>query len=499
MIFDATGKVLAQARKSYSTLRPAPYYEEQDPALVRRKVYEAIAGCLDQPGAKPATVRALGFSSQMYGVFPLDGMDHPLANSMLWSDGRAELQGEWLEDQPGAAELYRTTGCPASGIFPIAKITWLREQRPDLFLSARRFASIKEYVTLPLVGEWVVDYSMASSTGMFDIRSHGWHGQALAWAGIGGDRLSRPASGLEPFALLEDSPLAGLGLEPGIPVFLGAGDGPLANLGSGASAVGAVNIDLGTSGAARCVTDAATTDDTASLWCFCLTDDLWTCGGIVTNVGNAYEWLGSSLLAPTLPAGEAYALMNRLAETAAPGADGLHFLPFLRKVRSPYWDRRLKGTIYGLTADHGPKHIARALLEAIAFDLRAILCIMGRRVRTLPCIVLTGGLAKSAIVPRILADVLGREIAVPEESEGSIAGAALMALQGIGAVQSFAFSPGWLRANRIPPDAAAQSVYDEYYLRHARLVKALREFDPGEGPLNPSRRVGVGPGSGAQP
>jgi gluconokinase len=499
MAFDAAGCVSGRVQTGYPTLRPAPYQEEQDPELVRREVYGAIARCLALPGVEPSTIRAIAFSSQMYGVFPLDGADRPLANSILWSDGRAEPQADRLKAQGGDLDLYRVTGCPASGIFPIAKIAWLREGRPEVFSAARRFVSIKEFVTRPLVGEWLVDHSMASSTGMLDIRSRRWHGAALDWAGVGEGHLSRPVSGLEPMGLAGGSPLAGLGLDPGLRVFLGGGDGPLANLGSGASAVGAVNVDLGTSGAARCIVDTPTTDDSASLWCFCLTEGLWTYGGIVTNVGNAYQWLGSNVLAPSLSVEGAYAHMNRLAAEVGPGAGGLHFLPFLRKARSPYWDGRLKGTIYGLTADHGPGHISRALLEAVAYDLRAILEIMGARVRTLPRIVLTGGLARSPIVPRILADILGREIVVPEESEGSIAGAAIMALRGLGRLDGLGFSGGPSPHRSVQPDPATKDLHDRGYRTHSRLVTALRTFDTGEGSSVPGSAATEAPGPPGRP
>ena len=492
MLFDASGAVSARAQLGYPTIRPAPSQEEQSPALVRREVYAAIARCLAQPGAAPGDVRAIAFSSQMYGVFPVDGHDEPLANSILWSDGRAEPQAERLKARESALDLYRATGCPASGIFPLAKLAWLREERPGLFSAARRFVSIKEYVTRPLVGEWAVDHSMASSTGLLDLRARRWHPAALAEAGVGEERLSQPVSGLRAFRLSPGSPLAGLGLDPGTPVFLGGGDGPLANLGSGASALGAVNIDLGTSGAARCTAGAPTTDDEGSLWCFCLADDLWAYGGIVTNVGNAYSWLGSSVLAPSLPPDQAYALMNRLAGEVGPGAGGLHFLPFLRKARSPYWDGRLQGTVYGLTPDHGPGHLARALLEAVAFDLRAILDIMGARVPTLARVVLTGGLSRAPIMPRLLADVLGREVAVPEQSEGSIGGAAIIALRGAGLVDGLAFAGGPPAGCTVAPDPATAGLYGRRFREHGRLVAAMRALDlqggespAGEDPPNP--------------
>jgi gluconokinase len=236
-------------------------------------------------------------------------------------------------------------------------------------------------------------------------------------------------------------------------------------------------VDLGTSGAARAIADQAVTDETASLWCFCLTESLWAYGGIVTNVGNSYQWLGERLLAPGKPLGEGYELMNRLAAEAAPGSDGLLFMPYLRKARSPYWDGRLKGTIYGLNADHGPGQVARALLEAVAYDLRAILALMAERIETESHIVFTGGLARSPILPQLLADVLGREVRAPEDQEGSVTGAAIMALRGIGAIPDLRFQGGPRPYRSWRPDPGIAAGYDRSYARYAKLVAAMREID----------------------
>ena len=484
MVFNRSGGIEARSQIGYGTTRPAPYFEEQDPDLVRQEVYRAIAACLAQPGADPGTIGAVSFSSQMYGIFALDSEDRPLTHNILWSDGRAERQAEAMKRTHGERWLYPETGCPMNSIYPLAKLAWLREVRPDVFGAARRFVSIKEYVTQPLVGEWAVDYSMASATGMLDIRARRWHPKALAAAGVNEEQLSRPTSGIESFALRPGSPIAGLGLRDGVQVFLGGGDGPLANLGSGASSVGAINIDLGTSGAARCIADAPTVDDTASLWCFCLTDDLWAYGGIVTNVGNAYQWLGSNVLgAAGLEPEAAYDLMNRLAAGVAPGAGGLYFLPYLRKARSPWWDGRLKGTLYGLNADHGAGDMARALLEAITFDLKAIIGLMDARVRTVPHIILTGGLSKSPIIPQLLADVLGRELRTPEDGEGSVAGAALLAFRGLGETSELVFAGGPRTYRSYYPDAALVDRYDHVSRGYLKLVAALRAVDLGEGGL----------------
>ena len=476
MAFDAAGKVHGRAQTGYPVLRPRPYFEEQDPILVRDSTYGAIATLLRSGGVDPGRIAGICFSSQLYSVIALDKGDQPLTNSLPWSDGRAEPQAEAMKAAMGPLWLYPITGCPMNSIFPIAKIAWFREEQPEVFEKARRFVSVKEFVTRPLIGEWAVDYSMASASGLFEIGAHRWSDKALAAAGISLEQLSRPVSGIKAFPIAPGSPLEGLGLRPEARVFLGAGDGPLANLGSGASAVGAINIDLGTSGAARCIADAPVTDGDASLWCFSLNDSLWAYGGIVTNVGNAYQWLASNAAeASGMSADAAYEYLNRRASAAGAGAAELLFLPYLRKARSPYWDGGLRGTMYGLTADHGLGHMARALLEAVAYDLKTIIGLMDRRVQTLPHILLTGGLSRSPVIPQLLADVLGREIRIPEQNEGSIAGAALLGLSALGLVDGLAFAGSGAGFAAVLPAPENATLYEKGYRRYAALVKALQD------------------------
>lgn len=475
MAFDIEGRILERAQIVYPVIRPRPDFEEQDPLLVRNSTYDAISRLFSSGTVDPARVAALSFSSQLYSIIALDAAANPLTNSILWSDGRSEAQASAIKEAHGPLWLYPATGCPMNSIFPIAKLAWLRETQPEIFRSARRFVSIKEFVTAPLIGEWAVDYSMASASGLFDIAVHRWAPAAIEAVSVDSSKLSTPVSGTRAFSLMANSPLSNLGLARDVRIFLGAGDGPLANIGSGASRIGAINIDLGTSGAARCIAGAPTTDGDASLWCFCLTDKLWAYGGIVTNVGNSYQWL-ASIVAELTNTGidEAYELLNtRVAATHA-GSEGLLFMPYLRKARSPYWDEKLRGTLYGLRPDHGIAHIARSLLEAVAYDLKTIIGLMDKRISTVPKILLTGGLSRSPVIPLLLADVLDREIIVPHQNEGSIAGAAILGFAGLGMINELKFAQPSDAQTSFAPDDVRKAKYRDHYHHYLQLVEALR-------------------------
>jgi gluconokinase len=227
------------------------------------------------------------------------------------------------------------------------------------------------------------------------------------------------------------------------------------------------------------VVDKPTVDGEGSLWCYCLSSDRWTYGGIVTNVGNACQWLGNNIASfgrDERPEA-AFARLDAYASAVAPGSEGVFFLPYLRKVRSPYWDDRLTGTVYGLGPDHDVRHLARAMLEAIAYDIAAITDRMGARVPLKSSFVLTGGLSKNALMARLLADVLNREILVPECNEGSVAGAAVIALRGLGMVDDLSFDRrSERRYEAFAPDRGRSAVYRDLQADYVELVTRFREL-----------------------
>ena len=477
--FEADGSMQGLTQVKYPTLRPRPFMEEQDPDLVLAKVHETIGACLSSLGSKVGNIRGIVFSSQMYGVFPIDGDGKPLTNNILWSDGRAEEEAENIRESGPYEELYRQTGCPVNSIYPLAKILWLKNHCPEIHARAVRFVSIKEYVLETLISEWVIDYSMASGTGMFDVVAQKWSELALETAGITHDQVSRPVPGDLALAFRNQALRKAWTLPAECQVFSSGGDGPLANLGSGASAVGKVNIDLGTSGAARVVLDRPAFDSEGRLWCYCITPGRWAFGGILSNVGNAWHWLASSVTV----FGNAEAVdreienLGKLAAEVGPGSEGVFFLPYLRKARAPSWDGRLRGSVFGLCADHDVRHLARAMLEAIAFDLAEILDIAAGHTALCSSIILTGGLSKSGIVPQLLADVTGKDVVVPDHSEGSLAGAAIVGLKGAGMIDGFAFqgqSEG--KGKRYVPSPSTHAFYQTLRKDYASLIDVVRNI-----------------------
>jgi gluconokinase len=325
---------------------------------------------------------------------------------------------------------------------PLAKLVWFRERQPDIHAAARRWVGLKELVLHRLTGRWVVDWSVASGTGLLDLETLDWYPEALELAGIRPEQLAE---------LVAPTDMVGEG------VVAGAGDGPLANLGVGAVAPGVAACSIGTSGALRLMVERPAVDPKRRLFCYALAPDRWVVGGAINNGGVVLEWAREAL-APELTIDELLAV----ASTAPPGSDGLVMTPYLLSERAPHWDARATGSYIGLQRHHGRPHLVRAALEGVCQQLRLVLDSLeaaGQEVREIRA---TGGFARSPFLRQLLADVLGRPIGFPADPEGSGFGAALIGLQAIGAIESLDVAADAVRiAEVVEPDEQAAARYRE--------------------------------------
>src|SRR3954447_20089787 len=227
--FDAEGREHASAAAGYPLDEPRPGYAVQDPEAIRRAVAGAVAEVAGAAGDGTA-VKGLCFSAAMHTLLAVDQSGRPLTPSITWGDTRAAAQAERLRAAPGGLELHRRTGTPLHPMSPLAKLVWFREEDPEVFDAAHRWAGIKEYVVAGLTGEWVVDHSVASATGLLELATLDWDGEALELAGTARDPLSPLVPCTHGLGRLEPDPARELGLPADCPIVIGASDGALANL-----------------------------------------------------------------------------------------------------------------------------------------------------------------------------------------------------------------------------------------------------------------------------
>lgn len=442
VLFEENGHIVAQASDGYPLNQPTPSAAEQDPDQIYRAVLHTIAQVMLTSGIPSEAVLFVSFSSAMHSVIAVDRKGSPLTACITWADNRSSSCALRLKNELYGLALYLRTGTPIHPMSPITKLMWLGEEQPELFHAAYKFISIKEYIFAKLFGEYVIDHSIASSTGMFNLQKLDWDEEALRIAGITPDRLSRPVPTTHIMLGLLPELAGELGLLQSTPFVVGASDGVLSNLGVGAIQPGVVAATIGTSGAIRTVVDRPLTDPKGRIFCYALTEKHWVIGGPVNNGGMLFRWVRDELAASEVETAkrlgiDPYEVLTRIAEQVPPGSGGLLFHPYLTGERAPLWNPDARGSFFGLTMNHHKEHMIRSVLEGVIFNLYTVLLAMEEQVGQPSRILATGGFARSFLWRQMMADIFDQEVIVPESFESSCLGAVVLGLYATGRVDSF--------------------------------------------------------------
>jgi gluconokinase len=416
------------AIREYPLLRPAPDRVEQDPGAITRATAEALTECVSGVGG--AGIIAVSVSAAMHDLIGLGAGRRPVTPLITWADARAREEARSLRG--GSTDLHALTGAPVHPMTPLCKLMWFAHHEPKTLAGARWWVGLKEYVIDWLTGRVVSELSSASGTGLLEMTTRSWSPVAVQLAGVSPGQLPEIVS---PTAQL---PLAGdvarlIGLPVGTPVVLGAGDGPLGNLGTGAITAGVAGLSVGTSGAVRVAVEQPTVDAGGTLFCYALTESLWVVGSAISNGGAVIRWAERSLVPDAYVSGEAGldAAVLELAATVPAGSEGLVMLPYLLAERGPLWDPDLPGAYLGLRIDHTRAHLVRAAVEGVSAQMRSIVDRLDE-VAGVRSVRATGGVFRSSLWQEVMAAMLDRPLQIVGEAEGTALGAAALGLLALG-------------------------------------------------------------------
>ncbi|HEY0898699.1 MAG TPA: gluconokinase [Sphingobacteriaceae bacterium] len=468
---DASGRSLGMAQVSYPTLVPERGYSEQDPEII----WEAFVKCFREITARMGgRLQAVSFSSAMHSLLPVDESGRPLLNLMTWADSRAAQIAQQLRDSPDGEPLYRLTGTPVYSISLVPKILWIRENMPGVFSRTCKLISIKEFIWFKLFNAYQIDHSLASATGLFNIRDLEWEPLSLRLAGIDSTKLSEPVStGALRYDLTDDSRKV-LGLKEGTAFVIGGSDGCLANLGTFALGKGRAAITIGTSGAVRIGSTIPIFNYQAMTFNYRLDDETYICGGPINNGGLALDWLIKNFLNKgRITEGDYTNLFERIAGVV-PGSEGLIFLPYLVGERAPAWDTRATGTFFGVTSAHTQDHFCRAVLEGVCFALKEVLEIVEVNEHPIEQIQVSGGFTGSLLWMQMLADITQKKVCIVHTEDASAIGAVHLALKALNFIPDYA-ALEHPKGNMMMPTEHS-SIYQRNFNIYKRLYPNLKEL-----------------------
>ncbi len=439
----ADGVVRVQTSVHYPLSVPGSGRAELDPGRLRDAAVKALVDVAAECRAQGHRVLGVSLSAFLHALVPLDAAGRPLGPVVTWADGRAAAQCEEIVAAGRARGLQARTGTPVHPMSPLAKLAWWRATDPETLRGTPRWGGVKELMLGALAdGPFVTDLSVSSGTGLYDIRERRYDPEALELAGLRTDQLAEVLPTTARLRLNAEV-AAAAGLPADTPLIIGAADGPLANLGLGATQPGVAAVSLGTSGALRTVVDRPTADREGRLFCYALTEDRWVIGGAVNNAGSVVRWAGQSFAAgferhdvnrPSAgeDADELDAALLEEAQGVVAGSDGLLCLPYLLGERAPWWRSGLRGAYLGLRREHGRAHLVRAAVEGVCQQLALVRDSFA--VESLPIteIRATGGAVASQLWVGVLAAALDVPVRVADTPEGTGVGACLLGLHALG-------------------------------------------------------------------
>ena len=462
--FSMEGTILYIHSEEYPMYHPRADWSEQDPDEILRAVEKCIRTVTIQCH-KHGEVAVLSFSAAMHSLIALNGEGEPLSPSMIWADNRSAAIADALRKTEDGNRIYHNNGTPIHAMAPVCKLLWLRENNPELFAAAARFVGIKEYVLFKLTGKYLVDYSIASATGLFNIRELAWDSFTLNYIGLSPGRLSEAVSPYHKEYLAAGN---SLGLSPETAIVLGGSDGCLANLGSGATIPGEMAVTIGTSGAVRICTHTAYTDAEMRTFCYLLDERTYVVGGATNNGAVIFQWLKDTFFQ-----NESYGALFTKASEIEVGADGLLLLPFLLGERAPLWNSAVRGGFVGMDIHHTAPHFVRAAMEGILLNMFTI----GRVVmenQPIHTIYGSGGFAKDDTWVQMLADVFGIPVHLNDTVETSSVGAALIGLKALGLLDNLDDPNEFTSVGKeFEPDREKHRAYGEVYSKFAQWAQLM--------------------------
>jgi len=485
-LFTLEGEMVCLQSREYLII-PEGDKVEVDPAHYWTPVVQSIRRLLANWRGDPARIAGVSVSSHTETVIPMTREGKPSRPALVWMDNRSQPEAEELRQEFGPQRVLEIGGQPdITPLWPVTKFRWLSKHEPDTVQRTAKFLLPEDYLLYRLSGRFAAEPSMWSSSLVLDISRRKWSNELITFGGIRTDQLpdlfpSGTAIGHVSNACAEET-----GLSTKTAVVTGGLDHTCAGVAAGNLEPGVVTVSTGSVLALLTTIREPISDLSTPVPChihavperYCLLP--WNQTG-----GLAFKWFkdqfAEGLAVPTeLGAPSIYDVLTAEAATVPPGSDGLVMLPHLEGALFPEFNPNARGVFFGITLRHKRAHFVRALLEAMAFQVRRDLEGLKRLGVAAHELRVLGGGAKSRLGAEIKADICGIPVVIPEQQEAAVLGAAILAAVGVGlypdiasAVKAMAFG-----GEEVQPNPARRAVYDRVYKLYVALYDSVKDLYP---------------------
>jgi gluconokinase len=436
--FDLNGHVIGSLKGYYPTFHTEPDYSEQDPEQIFITMLYVLKNLLNESiHPKKRKVACICFSASMHSLITVDKNGSPIGNAMTWGDNRAKKEAQELKNTAIGKKIYTATGTPIHPMSPLVKIPWIRYNEKDRFKQTAKFLSIKSYIIQQLTGEYMIDYSIASATGLMNIHNIDWDNDALKFAGINAGQLPNLVPVFAPAGKLKKAYQTSLGLSADTKIIIGSSDGCMAILGDGVKGEGKCTITIEDSGAVRVMGNKVLQDEKRRFFNYLLTENCYVSGGPTNNGGNVFEWFTRQFGDFRNPFEIEHSMQELIAEAAKVpvGAEGLVFLPYLLGERAPIWNANARGAYFGLNIKHEKAHFVRATIEGILYEIYSIGKTLAEH-RNIKSLSVNGSFGTIPFITQMISDIFNKPVRLRRNFHSVSFGAYLLSATEMGIYKS---------------------------------------------------------------
>lgn len=486
-IINPEGEVLGFAFEEYPFFHERPGWSEHDAMGYWEAACRLIKSCLEQARIDPAEIRGIGVSSALPSMVMVDEQHRPLHHAYNLMDRRATEEVDWLKEHVGEERMMRLTANRLEDHPSIVNLLWERNRRPESFKQIHKALTIDGFVILKLTGKAVVSHSGAPFYGVaYAILEREFDAQILREVGIDRAILPDLVDCEEVVGEVTPQAAAETGLVPGIPV-VSQVDFNASCIAAGVTEPGDIMSNLGTVGnfgvifrdksfmfspEGLSMINLGFTIDSRNNF---MTIPSTTTGGqslrYLRDHFSQYETEAERVLGVS-----AYDLLNLQAARVPVGSEGLIILPFLMGERTPIWDTRARGVIFGLSLTHTKGHVVRAMMEAVAYalyDSYRLIKQAGLKINY-PIILNEGG-AVSKLWRQIITDVFNAPTVLVKRRTGAPFGDAILAGVVTGVLKGFSVAKEWSEyVDRMEPNQENHDRYMDYFALYKQLYEHVK-------------------------
>ena len=470
-IFDEMLHCCAITQSTYTVSMQADGTAQADPEEYFAGIVRCTKEILSKTSIPAECIRSLCMTTQGETLIPVDAAGKPLFPAIVWLDGRAEKEAEWIRQRIPDDVFRKKTGLPGIDRYvPLAKLLHIKNNHPDVFEKTDQFLLLEDYLLFRLTGKLVSEKSLLSSTGYFDLQKDDIWQEALDLIGVSRSLLPQVTDPGMPVGNLTQTAAKALGLHEAITVFAGAMDQIAGAIGCGNCSIGAAHETTGTAMVAAATLsfdDCMASDERLTVYRH-FQSDRYLLLAISRTATVVLKWFAEQFYKEK-PQEDIYSYLSSVAEKGVPGANGVFMLPYFEGFTG---NDDGKGAFLNVGLHNTREDFVRAVFEGIGYMLKDnVRLLFGEK--TVERLISIGGASKSGVWCQIKADITGSRIVTISQPEAALFGCACIAAVGSGLFQTIdAAVQSQSKGKEYIPDKTNHLFYRKEYDKYC-LIKEL--------------------------